>query len=98
MTGRCFVVIRQRAVKGILTRCEFYRCVIASVRRIGVVKASVTFGPLFVPAALAIRYRIIFGGLFADPEDRGHDLPLPGISFARIWRRGSQMIWREGQW
>src|ERR1700731_1714916 len=97
MTGCCFVVVRQRAVKGILAWCEFYRRVVASVRRIGVVKPSVTFGPLVVPAARAIRHRIIFGWLFTNPENRGYDLSFPWITFAGLRRCRAQTIWGEHQ-
>src|SRR5437868_7246518 len=43
------IVVRQRAVEWVLSRCEFRRNVIASMRGIRIVKAAIVFCPLFVP-------------------------------------------------
>src|SRR6266550_5296342 len=49
VTIGCLVVVWEGAVKRVLSRREFYRNVIAAMRRIWVVKTAVIPGPIFVP-------------------------------------------------
>src|ERR1700730_3458272 len=97
MPGGSFIVVRKGAVKWVLPRREFYRSVILPTRGVGIIKATVAFRPFFVPRTGAVRHRIIFGRLFADPENRCHNLSLPWITFARRGRRRSQMAWGENE-
>ncbi len=47
--------------------------------RIWVIKPAVAFCPLFVPGTCAIRREIMSSGLFADPEDRCHNVCFPRV-------------------
>ena len=49
MTARSLVVVRQRAVKGILPRGEVRRNVTSAVSAIRIVESAVAVGPIFVP-------------------------------------------------
>src|SRR6266581_4865 len=49
VTSGCLVVVREGAVKRVLSRCEPHRNVIAAMRRIWIVKSAVTSAPIFVP-------------------------------------------------
>src|SRR5260370_27356920 len=75
-----FVVVGKCVIKGILPRSEFRRNVIPPARRIVIVKAAVTFRPLFVPRTDSVRHRIVFTRFFAYPEKRRHNLLLPRIT------------------
>ena len=65
------------------------------MRRIGIVEAAVTLRPFLIPRTRAVRDRIIFGRLFANPENRRHDALFPRITFTGRWGRGSHVIRRE---
>ncbi len=45
----CFVIVRERAIKWVLSRCKSHRDIIAPIARIRVVETAVVFCPLFVP-------------------------------------------------
>src|SRR5438045_4955558 len=49
VTNGCLVVVREGAVKRVLSRCELHRNVIAAMRRIWIVKSAVTSAPVFIP-------------------------------------------------
>ena len=80
MAGVRFIVVGKRAVEWILSRRKFCGNVIASMRRIRIVKAAIAFCPLFVPGARAIRHRIVSTGLLTDPKDGCHDVGFPRIT------------------
>src|SRR4029453_7803925 len=92
MTFLRFVVVRKRAIKWILARSEFPRHVVAPLRRARIVVSAVGFRPILVPRAGFVRDGIILARRFANPENRRHNLLLPGIMLARQWWRRSQMV------
>ena len=73
------IIVRQRDVERVLPRGEFGRDVVPAGGWIGIVVAAVVAGPIDIPGAFVIRNRVIDRRTFSDPEDRGHDLPFPGI-------------------
>ena len=83
MARRGLIIVRKCAIKWILARREFHRNIILSARGVRIIEAAIAFRPFFVPGTCAIRYRIVFGRLFANPENRGHNLTLPRVLFAR---------------
>ena len=54
VASMCFVIVRERAVKRVLSWCKSYRDIITSMGRVRVIKTAVAFGPLFVPGACVI--------------------------------------------
>jgi hypothetical protein len=50
---RCLVIVREGAVKRVLSRRELYRNVIAAMRGIRIVKPAITSAPMFVQAPVA---------------------------------------------
>ena len=88
VASMCFVIVRERAIKWVLSRCKSYRDIIAPIARIRVVETAVVFCPLFVPRTCAIWDKIVSAWLFADPKDCGYDLSFPRI-LARRPRGGS---------
>src|SRR4029450_12572258 len=83
MTRARFIVVGECAVKWVLPRREFDGNVIAPVRTIWIVKTTIVFRPLFVPAACPIRHGIISAWMFADPKDSCHDTPFPRIQLRK---------------
>ena len=79
VAGTSFVVVGQRAVKRVLSRCKFHRDIIAPMGRIWVIKTAVVFCPSSVPGARPIRYEIISARSFADPKDCCYDTCFPRI-------------------
>src|SRR5207248_8035820 len=79
MTGRGFVVIRQRAIKRILFRYKIRRNVTNTVGAIRVVESTVIPGPVFVPRTRTIWDRIAPARLLADPENGRHNFLLPRV-------------------
>src|ERR1700746_3674639 len=90
----CFVVVRKSTVKGILSRREFCRDVIAAMSTIRVVNATVVFGPFLVPRACPIRDRIVTSRFLADPKDGSHDFLLPRETLSRLRRIFGQLTRR----
>ena len=82
----CLVAVGERAVERILPGREFYGNIIAPMCGIGIVKAAVAFGPIFVPGTRAIRDWIISARLFTDPKDSCHDISFPWITLSRLGR------------
>ena len=89
--ARCFglvafarlIVVRERAIKRILSRGKFYRDIVAAMSRIGVIKTAVALGPLLVPRTRPIWHQIMSGGLFANPKDGRYDTCFPRVARGR---------------
>src|SRR5262249_237193 len=79
VASMCFVVVRERAIKWVLSRCKFYRDIIAPFARIRIIEAAVVFCPLFVHRTCAFWEQIVPAWLFADPKDSGYDISFPRI-------------------
>src|SRR6476661_1439062 len=95
MTLPRFVIIRKRAVKRILSGCEFYRNVIAPITRIRIIHAAVVLGPGRVPGAYPVGNWIIRGRFLADPKDGCHDFFFPRETLSRCRRISGQKPRRE---
>src|SRR5262249_49901494 len=74
-----FVIIRECAVKWVLSWRKFYRDIITPTGRIWVIKTAVAFGPSFVPRTCVIWEEIVSVWPFADPTDRCYDTRFPRI-------------------
>ena len=79
VASMCFVVVRQCAVKWVLLRSKFYRDIILSTSRIGIIETAVAFGPLFIPRTCVIRDEVMSTWLFADPKNRSYNICFPRI-------------------
>jgi hypothetical protein len=79
VASMCFVIIRECAVKRVLSWRKLYRDIITPTARIWVIKTAVAFGPLFVPRTGAIWDEIMSAWLFADPKDCRYDTCFPRI-------------------
>src|SRR5262249_50701003 len=77
------VVVRQRTIEGILSRNESDRNVAASRGSFRIIEAAVIRLPIQIPGTAKVRDWIIASGLFADPEDRRHNVCFPGITLHR---------------
>src|SRR6266480_2360257 len=75
-----FIIVGEGAVEWIEPWREFYRNVIAATSRIRVVHSAIIFGPFLVPGAHPIGNGIVAGWFFADPENGGNDVGLPGVT------------------
>src|SRR5947208_2880079 len=91
-----FVVVRERAVKWILSRREVYGSVITAMSGIRIVNPAIIFGPLRVPGAYPIRNWIFWGRFLADPKDRCYNVFFPRETLSRLGRSSSQLSRREG--
>src|SRR5215217_4334477 len=89
------IIVRKRAVKGILSRREFHRNVIAAVSRIRIIDAAVVFGPLRIPTAYAIWNRVLGSRLLANPKDCCYDLFFPREALSWLTPLSCQLAGRE---
>src|SRR5262249_25404918 len=71
------IVVRQRAIEWILVRYKRYGNIIPPGRRIGIIKATVTVGPIRVPGTSVVGNWIITPGFFTNPKHRRYDIRLP---------------------
>src|SRR5207302_3787171 len=74
------IVVREGAVKRILSRHERDRNIVSARGRIGIIKTSIIGSPISVPGALVIWYRIVPASLFTNPKNRRHDIGFPQIT------------------
>src|SRR5581483_3204943 len=74
------VIIRQRAIKRVLSWNKPHWDVVAPRGWVGIVEPAVVLLPLRIPRAGAVRHGIVLRRLFADPEDGRHDAELPRIT------------------
>src|SRR4051812_44861913 len=81
------VVVGQRTIKWILPRTEFCRNIITAMCRIGIIKPAVTPLPIVVPRTRTVRHGIVPTRLFANPENRRHDVLLPRETLSRVLQR-----------
>src|SRR4029077_16177664 len=81
-----FIIVRKRAVKGILTRREFYRNVIAAMRRIRIVHPPIILGRFLFPGAYPVGNGIVTSRFLADPEDSCYNLTFPREPLSRLTR------------
>ena len=93
------IAVGKGDVERILPGSESDRDVVAAVARIGIVVASVVESPFGIPGTAVVRHGVPGGRALPDPEDRGHDVAMPGIlsktdhgSRGGTYRRGSGLL------
>ena len=74
------IIVRQRAVEGILMRDESDWNVIAPRARIRSIGSPVIHRPIQVPRTSVVGDWIIASGLFSNPKHRGHNARFPRVT------------------
>src|SRR5207302_9741207 len=77
------VVVRQRAVKRILSGNETNGNVVPASARLGIIEATVVSLPIGVPGTRPVGDGIIRSRLLAHPENGGYDAHFPRIAASR---------------